>query len=72
MTTESINDEILRIKHELAAIHGNDIRRIAADARRHQLNVVTLPPRPYKSEQTVAVERRNGACSDGESTHAAH
>ncbi len=72
MTGDSINDEILRIKHELAAMHDNDVCRIAADARRRQTRVVTLPPRPFKSEQTVAVERRKGACADGESTPAAH
>ena len=50
MITDSINDEILRIKHELAALHGNDVRRIAADARARQQNAVTLPPRTIMSE----------------------
>ncbi len=72
MTTDSINDEILRIKHELAALHGNDIRRIAADARSRQTDVVSLPPRPVKSEQTVPVERCNGTCAGGEPTPTAH
>ena len=52
MITDSINDEILRIKHELAAKHGNDVRRIAADARARQQNVISLSPRTVMSEQS--------------------
>ena len=47
---DSINDEILRIKRHLAAMHGNDVERIAADARSRQINAVSLSPRPYKPE----------------------
>jgi hypothetical protein len=54
MISDSINDEILRIKHELAAVHGNDVRRIAADARARQRNAISLPPRPIMSEQSDA------------------
>jgi hypothetical protein len=50
MIADSINDEILRIKHELAAKYGNDVRRIAADARSRQQNAVSLPPRLIISE----------------------
>ena len=53
MTGDSINDEILRIKHELAAMHDNDICRIAADARRRQTRVVTLPPRPFSPNKRL-------------------
>ena len=54
MLTDSINEEILRIKHELAAQHGNDVGRIVAQARSSQGHVVTRPPHPYKSEQSDA------------------
>ena len=53
MVSDSINDEILRIKRELASKHGNDVVRIVADARTRQGDVVTRPPRPYPSEQNV-------------------
>ena len=52
MVTDSINEEILRIKHDLASKHGNDVGRIVAHARSSQGHVVTRPPRPYKSEQS--------------------
>ena len=59
MISDSINDEILRIKHELAAVHGNDVRRIAADARARQKNAITLPSRPILSEKSDAPKPPN-------------
>ena len=70
MISDSINDEILRIKHELAAVHGNDVRRIAADARARQRNAVTLPPRPAKSEQCDAPKPPIEAASNGATSSA--
>jgi hypothetical protein len=52
MGTDSINDEILRIKHELAATFDNDLSRIVADAQSRERNTISLPPRPWKSEQS--------------------
>ena len=50
---DPINDEILRIKHELAARHGNDVSLILADARAKQRDVVRLPHQNM-SEQSDA------------------
>jgi len=72
MSADSINDEILRIKRELAARFDNDLARIVADAKSRECNAISLPPRRWKSEQSDAVERRNGQISDGKSTPAAH
>ena len=57
MPTNSINDEILRIKRQLAGAFGNDIDRIVADARSRQTNVVTRQPRPYEAERSTAPEQ---------------
>ena len=65
---DSINDEILRIKRELAAIHGNDVDRIAADARSRQGKVVSFPPRPYKPEQNAAPKPSINPLSESAST----
>ena len=72
MSADSINDEILRIKRELAARFDNDLARIVADAKSRERNAISLPPRRWKSEQSDAVERRNRPISDGKSTPAAH
>jgi hypothetical protein len=40
---DCINNEILRIKHELAERHGNDVTLILADARAKQRGAVRLP-----------------------------
>jgi len=45
MPTDSINDEILRIKRQLAAEQGSDINRIVADAQSRQGKVVRRSPR---------------------------
>ena len=71
MISDYINDEILRIKHELAAVHENDVRRIAADARSRQRNAINLPPRPIVSEQIAAPKPPNNAVSNGASSPAA-
>ncbi len=72
MTADSINDDILRIKRELAARFDNDLDRIVDDAKSRECNAISLPPRQWKSEQSDAVERRNTPVSDGKSTPAAH
>jgi hypothetical protein len=51
---DAINDEILRIKRELAAKFDNDLNRIVADARSREKNAVSMPCRPWKSEQIDA------------------
>ena len=51
---DSINDEILRIKRELAARFDNDLNRIVADARSRETNAISMPRRPWKSEQSDA------------------
>jgi len=71
MISDFINDEILRIKHELAAVHGNDVRRIGADARARQRNAINLPPRSIMSEQSDAPKPPNNAVSNDVSTPAA-
>ena len=67
MVTDSINEEILRIKHELAAQHGNDVGRIVAHARLSQGHVVTRPPRPYKSDLRIGwfTDLHSGGVSRG-------
>ena len=67
MESDSINEEILRIKHELAARHGNDVARTVADARARQGNVVTRPPRPYKHELSEASKPPNQPLTNGSS-----
>jgi hypothetical protein len=59
MTADSINDEILRIKRELAARFDNDLDRIIADAKSRERNALSLPPRRWKSEQSDPREREN-------------
>ena len=61
MNNDSINDEILRIKRELAARFDNDLARIVADARSRERGTISLPPRRYKSEQLD--ERETSASS---------
>jgi len=50
MSTDAINDEILRIKRALAAKFDNDLARIMADARLRERNAIALPPRRWKPE----------------------
>lgn len=54
MASDAIDDELLRVKRALAALHGNDVRRIADDARARQSRAVTRPPRPCRAEPNVA------------------
>lgn len=65
MTTDSINDEILRIKRELAGRFGNDLDLIIADAKSRERNTVSFPPRRWKSEQSDAPRPPNYAVSIG-------
>lgn len=51
---DTINEEILRIKRELAARFDNDLNRIVADAKSRETNTITMPRRPWKSEQSDA------------------
>jgi hypothetical protein len=71
MTTDSINDEILRIKRELAGRFGNDLDLIIADAKSRERNTVSFPPRRWKSEQSDAPKSPNDAVSIGASSAAA-
>ena len=71
MTTDSINDEILRIKRELAGRFGNDLDLIIADAKSRERNTVSFPPRRWKSEQSDAPKPPNESVSIGASSAAA-
>lgn len=71
MATDSINDEILRIKRELAGRFGNDLDLIIADAKSREQNAVSFPPRRWKSEQSDAPKPPNKPISNGTSTPAA-
>jgi len=71
MTTDSINDEILRIKRELAGRFGNDLDLIIADAKSRERNTVSFPPRRWKSEQSDAPKPPNNSVSNDVSTPAA-
>ena len=68
MAIDSINDEILRIKRELAARFDNDLDRIVADARSRECDAISLPPRRYKFEQNDAREPLAQSVSNGAST----
>jgi hypothetical protein len=50
MTNDSINDEILRIKRELASKFDNDLARIVVDNRSRETDAISMPRRPWKSE----------------------
>lgn len=65
MSTDSINDEILRIKRELAGRFDNDLDRIVADTKSRERNAINLPPRRIRSEPSDApTPPNNTACSD--------
>lgn len=68
MTTDSVNDEILRIKHELAGRFGNDLDLIIADAKSRETNTVSFPPRRWKSEQSDVPKPPKDSVSIGESS----
>lgn len=65
MTTDSINDEILRIKRELAGRFGNELDLIIADAKSVERNTVSFPPRRWNAVQYAAPEPSNDAVSIG-------
>jgi hypothetical protein len=60
MTGDSINDEILRIKRELAAQFDNDLERIITDTKSRERNSVTLPPRRLNSELSLIQQPPSG------------
>ncbi len=55
MSTDSINDDILRIKRELATACGDDVHQIAREARLRQGKVIALPARHYNPDLTETV-----------------
>lgn len=71
MTNDSINDEILRIKRELASKFDNDLARIVADTRLRERDAISMPRRPWKSEQCDAPKPPIKVVSDGASSPAA-
>jgi len=71
MLSDSINDEILRIKRELAGRFGNDLDLIIADAKSRERNTVSFPPRRWKSEPSDPPKPPNVAVSNGASSPAA-
>lgn len=70
MTNDLINDEILRIKRELAGRFGNDLDLIIADAKSRERNTVSFPPRRWRSEQSNPPKSPNDAASMGASSPA--
>jgi hypothetical protein len=65
--------EIHAIRAALLEAAGGDISvliRQVADRQEHSRRRVVREPLRNRAEQSVPLERRNGACSDGESTHA--
>ena len=58
MTTDPINDEILRIKRELAAQFGNDLEKIVADIKSRERNTITLPARKYDPQSVATITRQ--------------
>ena len=60
MNHDSINEEILRIKRELASKFDNDLARIVADTRSRESNTISMPPRPWKSESDKNQMSNNG------------
>jgi len=70
MTKDSINEEILRIKRELASKFDNDLARIVADTRSRERGAVSLPSRPWKSEQSDGPKPQAEVFSNGASSSA--
>ncbi len=70
MNHDSINEEILRIKRELASKFDNDLASIVADTRSRERDAISMPPRPWNSEQS-APKPPNDAVSNGASSAAA-
>jgi len=71
MNHDTINEEILRIKRELAAKFDNDLAKIVADTRSRERNTVSMPPRSWKSEQSDAPKPPTNAIPIGASSPAA-
>jgi hypothetical protein len=70
MNHDSINEEILRIKRELASKFDNDLARIVADTRSRERNSISMPPRPCKSEHSDAPKLPNAPDPNGASSTA--
>ena len=58
MTTNPINDEILRIKRELAARFDNDLEKIVVDIKSRERNTITLPARIYAAQSVASTNRQ--------------
>jgi hypothetical protein len=71
MTSDSINDELLKIKHDLAGRFGNDLERIVADAKSRERGAITLPPRRFTSLPTGLIEPDAQPASGGQAAPAA-
>lgn len=66
--------EIHASRAALLEAAGGDINTLmqqVADRQQSSNRRIIREPLRNRTEQAVAVERRNGACSNGESTHAA-
>lgn len=59
MMNDPINDEILRIKRELANQFGNDLNRIVADIKSRERNTVTLEPRVFPTQTSGSPHSQN-------------
>jgi len=57
MTTDPINDEILRIKRELASRFDNDLEKIVVDIKSRERNTITLPARIYAAQSVASTNR---------------
>jgi len=68
MSNDSINDEILGIKRELAARFDNDLDRIAEDTKSRERNAITLPPRPYPPVAVDSLDLPTPKVLDGDTT----
>jgi hypothetical protein len=75
MSSDSITDEIRRIRHELAGRFGNDLDAILADIRRREATdnrtYVSLPPRRTSQsldEPTDARAESTPSVANGSST----
>lgn len=65
MTTDAINDEILRIKRELASRFDNDLDRIIEDLRTRERNTFTRPPQGCMPGACDGPQPRTQSAFDG-------
>lgn len=65
--------EVRRVRSAMSAAVGHDVRALIAKINERRAMAASRIVDPgSEAEQTVAVERRDKTCSDGEATHAAH